>query len=87
MNKQISLSTIYHNVDSLGRALWRAQALDTLDDLLLRSSSTKAETLAHLDSMTEDEDLDDVEETFYADSVEEIAERYDITLIEEEEEE
>jgi hypothetical protein len=59
--------------------------MDTLEEIISRSTMDEEDILALLDEETETEDMDDIEEEFYYNSVEEIAEKYGIELEEEEE--
>jgi hypothetical protein len=59
--------------------------MDTLEELMSRATMDEDDILELLDEQTETEDIDDVEEDFYALSVEELAENYGIELEEEEE--
>ena len=79
MNATVTISNIYWNA-SLAGFFFREQAMKTLEELVERSSLGGNDTLEILDDMTEDMDIDEVEETFYNDSVEECAERFDIEL-------
>lgn len=86
MNAQVTISNIYWN-RGLKSFFFRDQAYATLEELVNRSSMSGQETLDALDSATDDMDIDDVEESFYSDSVEELAEQFDIELDEDEEDE
>lgn len=60
---------------------WRDQAITTLEELIKRSASSTENTLGTLVAATVDDDIDDVEENFYEKSVEDLADLYDIELI------
>lgn len=79
MVANVTISNIYWNA-SLASFFFREQAMNTLEELVKRSSLGGSDTLDILDDRTEDMDIDEVEETFYNDSVEECAERFDIEL-------
>lgn len=80
------MSQIWFN-KSLSDFFFRDQAYKTLEELVERSSMSEQDTLGALDNATEDMDIDDVEETFYSESVEYCANEFDIELEEEEDEE
>ena len=86
MVANVTFSSIYWN-NSLRSFFWRAQSMDTLEELMCRSTMDEDDILELLDEQTETEDIDDVEEDFYSLSVEELAENYGIELEEEEDEE
>ena len=79
MTTEVTISNIYWN-KHLANFFFRSQAYDTLEELLERSSMGGQFTLEALDDQTEGADLDNVEEMFYSDSVEEIADYYGIEL-------
>lgn len=85
MVANVTFSNIYWN-NSLRSFFWREQSMDTLEELMSRSTMPKDDILERLDEQTETEDIDDVEEDFYSLSVEELADNYGIELEEEEEE-
>ena len=60
--------------------------MNTLEDLISRSTMETQEVLSKLDDLTEGMNIDDVEEDFYSSSVEELAESYNIELDDEEDE-
>lgn len=86
MKAEVTISNIYWN-KSLSNFFFRDQAYETLEELVKRSTMSEQDTLDALDNATEDMDIDDVEETFYSESVECCAEEFDIELEEEEGEE
>ena len=80
----VTISNIYWN-NSLRSFFWRTQSMDTLEELMSRSTMDQNDILQLLDKQTEEEDIDDVEEDFYSLSVEELAENYGIELVEDDE--
>lgn len=86
MKAEVTISNIYWN-NSLSDFFFRDQAYNTLEELIKRSAMNEQDTLDALDNATEDMDIDDVEETFYSESVEYCANEFDIELEEEEDEE
>lgn len=85
MKAEVTISNIYWN-RGLSNFFFREQALSTLDELVNRSAMSGQDTLDALDNATEDMDIDDVEETFYSESVEYCADEFDIELEDEEDE-
>lgn len=85
MKAEVTISNIYWN-NSLSDFFFRDQAYNTLEELIKRSAMNEQDTLDALDNATEDMDIDDVEETFYSESVEYCAEEFGIELEEEEDE-
>lgn len=85
MKAEVTISNIYWN-EGLSNFFFREQAYKTLEELVTRSTMSGQDTLDALDEATDDMDIDDVEETFYSESVEYCAEEFDIELEEEEEE-
>lgn len=79
MTANVTISNIYWN-KGLANFLFRTQAYNTLEELVERSFMGSQLTLKALDDQTEGADLDEVEEMFYSDSVEEIADYYGIDL-------
>lgn len=85
MKAEVTISNIYWN-KSLSNLFFRDQAYKTLEELVSRSTMSGQDTLNALDEATDDMDIDDVEETFYSESVEHCADEFDIELEEEEDE-
>lgn len=85
MKAEVTISNIYWN-KSLSNFFFRDQAYKALNELVTRSTMSGQDTLDALDEATDDMDIDDVEETFYSESVEYCAEEFDIELEEEEDE-
>lgn len=83
MRTEVTISNIYWN-KGLANFFFRTQAYNTLEELVERSFMGSQLTLEALDDQTEGADLDNVEEMFYSDSVEEIADYYGIELDEKE---
>ena len=86
MKAEVTISNIYWN-KSLSDFFFRKQAYKRLEKLVERSTMSGQDTLDALDNATDDMDIDDVEETFYSESVEYCAEEFGIELEEEEDEE
>ena len=83
MKAEVTINNIYWN-KSLSNFFFRDQAYKTLEELVNRSTMGGEQTLNALDDATDDMDIDDVEETFYSESVEYCAEEFGIELEEEE---
>lgn len=86
MKAKISISNIWWH-EGLCDFFFRGQSYKTLELLMALSTMSDKETLRALDAATEDMDLDDVEEMFYAESVEYCANEFGIELNDEEDEE
>lgn len=84
MKAKVYLSNIYWN-KGLASYFFREQSMETFVELVNRRSCDGDEFLNELDAATEGMDIDDVEEMFYSDSVEEIAKELGIELNIEEE--
>lgn len=85
MKAEVTISNIYWN-KSLSNFFFREQAYKTLEELVNRSAMNGQDTLDALDNATDGMDIDDVEETFYSESVEYCAEEFGIDLEDEEDE-
>ena len=85
MKAEVTISNIYWS-NSLSDFFFRDQAYNTLEELVKRSAMSGQDTLDALDEATDDMDIDDVEETFYSESVEYCAEEFGIELEDEEDE-
>jgi hypothetical protein len=83
MKAEVTISNIYWD-KSLSYFFFREQAYETLEDLVTRSTMSEQDTLDALDNATDDMDIDDVEETFYSESVEYCANEFGIELKDEE---
>lgn len=79
MKAEVTISNIYWN-KGLSNFFFRDQAYETLEELVTRSTMSGPDTLDVLDEATDDMDIDDVEETFYSESVEYCAEEFRIEL-------
>ena len=86
MKAEVTIEQVWLN-KSLSDFFFRDQAYNTLEELVKRSTMSGQDTLDALDNATEDMDIDDVEETFYSESVEYCADEFGIELEEEEDEE
>jgi len=78
MKADVYLSRIYWN-RSLADFFFREQSYKTLEEFVNGSSLEASHMLDLLDERTEHSDIDDVEEMFYENSVEEIAEEFGIS--------
>jgi len=85
MKAEVTISNIYWN-KGLKNFFFRDQAYKTLEELVERSTMSGRETIDALEDATEDMDIDDVEETFYSESVEYCADEFGIELEDEEDE-
>lgn len=85
MKAEVTISNIYWN-KGLSNFFFREQAYKTLEELVTRSTMSGQDTLDALDEATDDMDIDDVEETFYSESVEYCAEEFGIEFEDEEDE-
>lgn len=86
MKAEVTISNIYWN-KGLSNFFFREQAYKRLEKLVERSAMSGPDTLDALDEATDDMDIDDVEETFYSESVEYCADEFGIELEEKEDEE
>ena len=85
MKAEVTISNIYWN-KGLSDFFFREQAYKKLEELVTRSTMSGQDTLDALDNATEGLDIDDVEEMFYSESVENCADYFGIELEEEEDE-
>ena len=83
MKAEVTIGNIYWN-KGLSNFFFRDQAYETLEELVTRSTMSGQDTLDALDEATDDMDIDDVEETFYSESVEYCANEFGIELKDEE---
>ena len=81
----VTINDIYWN-KSLSSFFFREQAMNTLEDLISRSTMETKEVLSIIDDLTDGMNIDDVEEDFYSCSVEDIAESFNIELEDDEDE-
>ena len=79
MKAEVTISNIYWN-KGLSNFFFRDQAYKTLEELVTRSTMSGQDTLDALDEATDDIYIDDVEETFYSESVEYCADEFNIEL-------
>ena len=84
MEAKVTINNIFWN-KSLSNYFFRKQAYKKLEELVQRSAMDEYDTLDALNDATYDMDIDDVEETFYSESVEYCADEFGIELEEEEE--
>lgn len=68
------------NCESVRNYFWRTQSQQTLEELIERSVKDREDTLNALDEQLGEYNMFDVEESFYQDSVEELAEQFNIEL-------
>jgi hypothetical protein len=88
MKAEITMSQLYYN-DSLMNFFFRDQAKRTLEELMTRASEPGSYVLDDVEDYVNEQmdgDLDTLEEMFYEESVEDIAEVIGIELNEEDEE-
>lgn len=80
MNVQISLSEIYYNY-GLRNFLMREHAYNTLNELISKNGD-EAEVLNRIEEYADDFrcDFDEIEEMFYNDDVEDLAETFGLEL-------
>ena len=88
MRIEISFESLYFS-SCLYNYFFREQSQYTLEDLIYFAKVDEQSVLGAIDSYAEqnDYDIDDIDEMFYEDSVEEIAKKIGIEINEEEEEE
>ena len=84
MKAEITISQVYNNV-SLLNFFFRTQAANTFNELFEKCESSDDAIFEAIENYSDD--LDEVEEMFYNDSLEEICEALGLVLSEEEEEE
>jgi len=83
MNAQITISNLYYN-HSLLNFFFRTQSQNDFNKLFESVEEHKQEVFQAIENYSDD--LDEVEEMFYNDSIAEICEQLGLTLIEETEE-
>ena len=86
MKAELTMAQIFGN-QSLSDVFFREQAYNTLEELVARSADGDLQTIEKLDKATDNMDIEDVEETFYSESVEYCANKFGIELEKEEDEE
>ena len=84
MKANVNFSQVYYN-SSLMSFFFRTQAENTLEELLEKCTESNDEIFDAIENYSED--LDEIEELFYNESLEDIAEELGLTIEEEEEEE
>ena len=84
MKAQVSISNLYYNKGLLN-FFFRTQSEDEFNNLFDSVEEEKEEVFNAIENYSDD--LDEIEEMFYNDSIEEIISNLGLTAIEEEEEE
>ena len=84
MKAELTIKQLYYN-SSIMNFFFRTQSENTFNDLIEKCEESNDEIFNAIENYSDD--LDDVEEMFYNDSIEEIAESLGLTIEEEEEEE
>lgn len=80
MQANVNFKELQSNPSLLG-FFFRTQSEDTFNELLGRSALSIEDTLTKLNDATWCDELDTIEEDFYELSVEELADQFDIELI------
>lgn len=83
MKAELTIKQLYYN-SSIMDFFFRTQAENTFNELLEKCTESNDAIFNAIESYSDD--LDDVEEMFYNDSIEEIANELGLTIEEEEEE-
>ena len=83
MKAELTIKQLYYNA-SLMNFFFRTQAENTFNELIEKCTESNDEIFNAIENYSDD--LDEVEEMFYNDSIEEIAEALGLTITEEEEE-
>lgn len=85
MKAEITFSQLWYNPSILG-FFFRSQSEKTLEELMNRTSLSSDAVCDSIDTYADnyEVDLDTIEEMFYNDSIEELAEEFEIELNEEE---
>ena len=84
MKAELTIKQLYYNA-SIMNFFFRTQAENTFNELIEKCTESNDKIFNAIENYSDD--LDDVEEMFYNDSIEEIAEALGLTIEEEEEEE
>lgn len=79
MKANVTFRELWNNTSLLG-FFFREQSTNTLEELVRRSVKSGEETIFLLDAHTEDMDMDEIEELFYNESVEECARELNIDI-------
>ena len=82
MKAELTIKQLYYNA-SLMNFFFRNQAENTLNELIEKCEESNDEIFNAIENYSDD--LDEIEEMMYNDSISEIAEALNLTLIEEEE--
>ena len=83
MKAELTMAQIWGN-KNLSDFFFREQAYNTLEELVAKSADGDLQTIEKLDQATNNMDIEDVEETFYSESVEYCANEFCIDLEKEE---
>ena len=84
MKAELTIKQLYYNV-SIMDFFFRTQAENTFNELIEKCTESNDKIFNSIENYSDD--LDEVEEMFYNDSIEEIAEALGLTIEEDEEEE
>ena len=84
MKAELTIKQLYYNA-SIMNFFFRTQAENTFNELIEKCTESNDKIFNAIENYSDD--LDEVEEMFYNDSIEEIAEALGLTIEEEEEEE
>ena len=84
MKAELTIKQLYYNA-SVMNFFFRNQSENTFNELIEKCPESNDEIFNAIENYSDD--LDEVEEMFYNDSIEEIAEALGLTISEEEEEE
>ena len=82
MKAELTIKQLYYN-SSMMNFFFRTQAENTFNELIEKCTESNDEIFNAIENYSDD--LDDVEEMFYNDSIEEIAEALGLTIEEEDE--
>ena len=83
MKAELTISQLHHN-GSIMNFFFRTQSENTFNELIEKCTEPYEEIFNAIENYSDD--LDDIEEMFYNDSIEEIANEIGLTIEEEEEE-
>ena len=84
MKAELTIKQLYYN-SSIMNFFFRTQSENTFNELIEKCTESNDEILNAIENYSDD--LDTIEEMFYNDDIEEIAEALGLTIEEEEEEE
>ena len=84
MKAELTIKQLYYN-SSIMNFFFRTQSENTFNELIEKCTESNDEIFNAIENYSDD--LDEVEEMFYNDSIEEISEALGLTIEEEEEEE